>query len=58
MKPNDKLELLGLVLIVAFFAVWWWPSALLVAGVLLVTLATVRERAAKPDDTDEREAAP
>jgi hypothetical protein len=30
------LELAGFVLVVAFFAIWWWPSALLVAGVGLL----------------------
>ena len=58
MKAHDKLELLGFVLIVAFFALWWWPSALLVAGIGLVVAATLAERAAKSAKPEDQEAAP
>lgn len=36
---NDILEILGALLIVAFFAILWWPSALAVAGVMLLVAA-------------------
>jgi cytochrome c biogenesis protein CcdA len=52
---NDLLELLGALLVVAFFAVVWWPAALLVAGVLLILAAWIRERTApaEPAPTEE-----
>lgn len=33
------VELLGFVLIVAFFWLWWWPLSLLIAGILCVLWA-------------------
>lgn len=44
------LEAVGLVLVVAFFALVWWPSALLVAGVLLIVVALLGERQPKPEE--------
>jgi hypothetical protein len=46
----NLLEALGLALVVAFFALLWWPSALLVAGVLLILVAVLGERAAEPTE--------
>lgn len=41
---NELLEVVGAALVVAFCAIMWWPSALLVAGVLLIVAAAVRDR--------------
>lgn len=49
---NDRLELLGVVLVIAFFAVVWWPSALLVAGLAAIAVATIRDREVKPDSEE------
>lgn len=44
---TDLRELLGFALLVTFAAVVWWPSALLVAGCLLILSAVADERTPK-----------
>lgn len=36
------VEILGVACVVAGFAVWYWPAALIVAGVTLVAACEVR----------------
>lgn len=46
---KDIAELVGALLIVAFFAVVFWPLALLSSGILLIVLANLPpERTAPP----------
>lgn len=53
----SALEAAGIALIVAFFAVFWWPSALLIAGLGLILAANLGEKRADPAAAEPEKAA-
>lgn len=55
---RQLVELVGLALVVAFFAVWWWPSALLVAGIGLIVVANLPAAPAGQDQVPGEDGAP